>query len=286
MKPRYLLLAGLIGAAISGCNLDHELLGGLTGADAGNPSRLAATSRPRTAASGSEQADASVDLRNRNLDNPLAYLTSQCFTKTVDTAGRAHNPCFSCHQPSREPNFIDDGDIQLGYDFPGLRGNELANPWLNLFKDRSAAVAAINDADILAYVRQDNYQGDDGQPQPARTLAASLPVGWDANGNGRWDGYLPDAAFNFDAAGFDHRADGGYTGWRAFAYAPFPGTFWPTNGSTDDVLIRLAPVFRQNWGTVRYYQGLRRDKSGILGDNWGYIGTQHEKLFYSLKLTK
>src|SRR5690606_39472406 len=30
-----------------------------------------------------------------------------------------------------------------------------------------------------------------------------------------------------------------------FAYYPFPGTFMPTNGSSDDVLIRLPEAFRQ-----------------------------------------
>lgn len=245
MNPRHLLLAGLIAATVSGCNLDNELLGDITGSG-GNPLRLAAaTVQSRTDVTAGEQLDGGADLRNRVLNNPLAYLTSQCFTKTVDAAGRVHNPCFSCHQPSREPNSIDDGDIQLGYNFPGLQGQELANPWTNLFNDRSAAVAAIGDDAILAYVRQDNYRGSDGQPQLARTLAASLPSGWDANGNGRWDGYLPDAGFSFDTAGFDRRADGSYSGWRAFGYTPFLGTFWPTNGSADDVLIRLAPAFWQ-----------------------------------------
>jgi hypothetical protein len=36
------------------------------------------------------------------------------------------------------------------------------------------------------------------------------------------------------------------TGWRAFAYAPFPGMFWPTNGSAGDVFIRLPAAFRQD----------------------------------------
>ncbi len=244
MNPRYLFLAAVIGATVTGCNLDNELLGGASSA---NPFLLAAAgNRVQGGAAGREQRDGGVDLRNRDLNNPLAYLTSQCFTKTLDDGGRAHNPCFSCHQPSREPNAIDDGDIQLGYNFPGLQGNPLTNPWLNLFKDRSAAVAAIDDSAILAYVRQDNYADSDGLPLLARTLASALPANWDSNGNGRWDGYVPDAAFNFDSAGFDRRADGGYTGWRAFAYAPFLGTFWPTNGSSDDVLIRLAPAFWQN----------------------------------------
>ncbi len=58
-----------------------------------------------------------------------------------------------------------------------------------------------------------------------------------------WKGYRPDCYFNFDEEGFDKDAEGSYTGWRAFRYYPFLGTFWPTNGSTDDVLIRLDTLF-------------------------------------------
>ena len=40
------------------------------------------------------------------------------------------------------------------------------------------------------------------------------------------------------------------TGWRAFAYKPLPGAFWPTNGSADDVAIRLpAPSASATDGT-------------------------------------
>lgn len=192
-----------------------------------------------------EAADDGADLRSNDLNNPLAYVPPQCYTRTRDDAGGIHNPCFTCHQASREPNYVDDGDLQTRYDFRGTPGERIANPWLNLFKDRRAAIAAIDDSAILAYVRQDNYRGADGLPQLARTLGSALPARWDVNGNGRWDGYLPDAGFNFDSAGFDHLANGNYTGWRAFGYAPFPGTFWPTNGSAGDVLIRLAPAFWQ-----------------------------------------
>lgn len=69
---------------------------------------------------------------------------------------------------------------------------------------------------------------------------------YDTNGNNQWDGYVPDSYFNFDHEGFDHAPDGRYTGWRSYAYYPLPGSFMPTNGSTDDVSIRLAPAFQQN----------------------------------------
>ena len=35
------------------------------------------------------------------------------------------------------------------------------------------------------------------------------------------------------------------SGWVAFNYKPLPSTFWPTNGSTDDVMIRLSEKFQQ-----------------------------------------
>ena len=56
-------------------------------------------------------------------------------------------------------------------------------------------------------------------------------------------GYTPDLDYaqGFDDAGWAR--DG--SGWRAFRYKPLPGGFWPTNGASDDVLIRLPPVFRQ-----------------------------------------
>lgn len=232
--PYSLLLALLASLSLSACQLDAATLG-----------KLLPSAHATANAAGNSSSDI-ADLRNRTLNNPLAYIPSQCFTKTQDEQGRSHNPCFACHIGSSEPNFIDDGDVQLAYDFPGDDGANIDNPWLNLFKDRRQAIAAISDAQMLAYLRQDNYSGSDGRPQLARILSESLPYVWDVNGNGRWDGYLPDAGFIFDRQGFDHRADGTYSGWRAFAYAPFLGTFWPTNGATDDVLIRLAPAFWQN----------------------------------------
>lgn len=187
------------------------------------------------------------DLKDRTLTNPTAYIPSQCYTATVDQAGKAHNPCFTCHVRSRAPNYIiGDADLQLEYAFPAPA---LKNPWTNLFVDRSAAIAAVSDAEIDAYVAQDNYFDADGTITLARRLA-DLPAEWDEDGDGTWAGYVPDCHFAFDAEGFDHAPDGTPTGWRAFAYVPLPGGFWPTNGSTDDVLIRLAEPFRtDNNGT-------------------------------------
>lgn len=186
-------------------------------------------------------AGAEEDLTSRFLHNEAAYIPPQCYTKTIDDQNRDHNPCYSCHIPSRYPNLINDGDLQLSYSFAA---HAETNHWRNLFEDRSARVAAIDDETILAYVRTDNYR--QGDRLVLADKLAQTPEGWDYDKDGQWDGYMPDCWFDFDSEGFDRTPDGRLTGWRAFGYYPFLGTFWPTNGSTDDVLIRLAPSLRQD----------------------------------------
>jgi hypothetical protein len=110
----------------------------------------------------------------------------------------------------------------------------MTNPFTNLFKDRSPQVASMTDSATLQYVRESNYMSQEDDILPALDLPAE------------WKGYRPDCYFNFDDDGFDQNPKGEYTGWRAFRYYPFLGTFWPTNGSTDDVLIRLDPIFTQD----------------------------------------
>ncbi len=188
------------------------------------------------------QGAAAVDLRSRVLENEFAYVPSQCYTMTRDETGRVHNPCYACHVRPQRPNYVNDGYLQQIYDF---RDGAETNPWSNLFVDRSAAVAAVPDREILDYIRQDNYRDAEGRPILATKLSPP-PADWDYDGDGRWSGYLPDCHFTFDEDGFDRAPDGGYSGWRAFAYHPFPGTFWPANGSTDDVLIRLDEMFRSD----------------------------------------
>ncbi len=174
--------------------------------------------------------------------NLYAFIPSQCYTKTLDAAGKAHNPCYTCHVASRSPNFINDGEVQLSYDFvPSARTNR----WSNLFVDWSNVMPAISTEDILSYVRQSNYFDEQGQIRLARLLSPP-PKAWDIQDDGQWTGFIPDARFRFDAAGFDRLQDGGYTGWRAYAYYPLPGTFWPTNGSMGDAFIRLPEAFRHN----------------------------------------
>lgn len=185
------------------------------------------------------------DIKSKKLYNSTAYISSQCYTKTVNDLDEniLHNPCFSCHTKNKEPNFtLSDADLQEAYDFPQAA---LKNPWINLFKDRSELVKKISDNEILEYVREDNYKNKNGEII-LKSKLRNLDKNWDFNKNNKWDGYIPDIYFNFDKEGFDKDKKGIFTGWRAFAYQPFLGTFWPTNGSFDDVLIRLPKAFQKN----------------------------------------
>lgn len=218
----------------------------VTSTQLGCSKKTSATAKPDAGASADTKADAGAgsaraDLRVETLKNKAAYLTPQCYTKTKVASGPAANPCFTCHVQARAPNFVEDADLQQEYSFAEYA---LTNHWTNLFEDRSAKVAKISDEEIWRYVRSSNYFTEDNKLALVQRLA-QLPKEWDDNGDGRWNGYTPDCYFNFDAEGFDRDASGAETGWRAYAYYPTPGTFWPTNGSTSDVLIRLPEVFRQ-----------------------------------------
>jgi len=184
-----------------------------------------------------------IDFKSINPINKTAYIPSQCYTKTVDENNEniLYNPCFSCHIKNKEPNFtLSDADLQEAYDFPK---DALKNPWINLFKDRTNEVKKISDDEILKYIRIDNYKNSDGEII-LKSKLENLKDEWDTNNNKKWDGYIPDIYFNFDEEGFDKNKNNEFTGWRVFAYQPFLGTFWPTNGSTDDVMIRLSRAFQ------------------------------------------
>ncbi|WP_086929895.1 hypothetical protein [Agarilytica rhodophyticola] len=160
------------------------------------------------------------------LYNVEAVIPSQCYTKTEGK----NNPCLTCHQftfaNEGRANRMDDGDLQGDYGFSDVG---VKNHWKNLFEDRTERIAAIPDDEILEYINQDNYSA----------LAPSLV----ARG---WNGWVPDLAdLQLGAQAFDENGfakDG--SGWVAFNYMPLPSTFWPTNGSTDDVMIRLPEKFR------------------------------------------
>jgi hypothetical protein len=185
---------------------------------------------------------AALKLKQIYTVNQSAFIPPQCYTKTVDEAGGVHNPCYTCHVSSRAPNFIDDGDTQLEYSFvPRAR----ENPWKNVFIDWTPLIAKVSDQEILAYIGQSNYFDQDRNIILAAQLARP-PAEWDHGSDGVWSGFIPDARFDFDEQGFDRTPERGFSGWRAFAYYPVPGTFFPTNGSMGDVLIRLPEAFRQD----------------------------------------
>ncbi|MZR62518.1 hypothetical protein [Alcanivorax sp. DP30] len=168
-----------------------------------------------------------IEVTNNAITNLEAPIPPQCYTKTEDR----FNPCYTCHQryPSDEErmNRLDDGALQGGYAFSDVG---LSNHWSNLFVDRQQWLEQVSDEAILAWIKQDNYRD-----LPARLKAQD------------WKGFVPDLnnyanpQQAFDAQGF--AMDG--SDWVAFNYKPFPGTFWPTNGSTDDVIIRLPKAFRE-----------------------------------------
>ncbi len=164
--------------------------------------------------------------------NREAPVPPMCYTDISDGVTAAgqfgqHNPCYVCHQdhiPNRE-NLQNDRDLQEAYSFSDAG---LTNHWFNLFEDRSSRVNAISDQEILDWIDDDNYT----------ELRQRLI---DAN----WTGWLPDLAnLQEGATAFDEHGlalDGSW--WVAFNYKPMPSTFWPHNGATDDVMIRLAPRF-------------------------------------------
>ena len=164
---------------------------------------------------------------SQTLVNREAVVTSMCYTKHDEK----HNPCYVCHQdkiPDGRANKMDDGELQNEYLFSDFG---MTNHWTNLFKDRSGDVANISDETIDAYVNTQNY--------------TNLKKLLDDN---NFTGYIPDlqnyhlGAEAFNSDGF--AKDG--SGWVAFNYKPLPSTFWPVNGSTDDVLIRLHKDFRKS----------------------------------------
>ncbi|HXS18610.1 MAG TPA: hypothetical protein VN764_15540, partial [Polyangiaceae bacterium] len=152
-------------------------------------------------------------------------IPAQCYTKSDGTS----NPCWVCHTDSHPPNSMTDFRLQAEYAF-SEEGQK--NHWTNLFVDRRAKMQQMSDSYVLSYIRGDNY----ARLREVMRDRTDFP------------GYVPDLDFNlgFDELGF--AKDG--SGWRAFRYKPFPGTFWPTNGSTDDVLIRLGPMFRKKAGAL------------------------------------
>ncbi|MES9991748.1 MAG: hypothetical protein ABW098_07335 [Candidatus Thiodiazotropha sp.] len=158
--------------------------------------------------------------------NLEAIVPPQCYTKHEAT----HNPCMICHQTytfGSRPNYMDDKALQAEYSFSEIG---VTNHWQNLFEDRSEAVSQISDQEVIDYIYTDNYS----------TLIEQLQ-------SESWDGPVPKIEnLHLGASAFDDQGfalDGSL--WVAFNYKPLPSTFWPTNGSTDDVMLRLPAAFRE-----------------------------------------
>jgi hypothetical protein len=147
------------------------------------------------------------------IENYGAYIPPMCYTKTKQN-GMSTNPCYVCHTNGKEPNYFNELVLQQQYLFPKKM---MENPYKNLFIDRKSDINKISDKKMSAYIRQNNY---------SKALEAEYGC-----------------YFNFDDEGFDRDNRGVYTLWRAFKYKPFMGTFFPTNGSFDDVMIRLPQIF-------------------------------------------
>ena len=174
---------------------------------------------------------ATAYIEHQEIYNAESVIPPQCYTKTEG----ANNPCYACHQSYKEspdrPNTMNDGDLQGEYQFSDL-GTK--NHWKNLFVDRTQLIENISDEEIKQWISQDNY--------------ADFVEQFSSNKN--WKGEVtpiknlayPNKAFD----GIGLAKDDSY--WVAFNYKPFPSTFWPTNGSTGDAMIRLPKAFREKNG--------------------------------------
>ncbi len=161
-------------------------------------------------------------IEHNEVYNAESVIPPQCYTKTDGV----NNPCYACHQSydsiEKRPNQMGDGTLQGNYEFSDVG---LTNSWKNLFIDRTSLIAGIDDATIKKYVKEDNYTASlekDVMPDYMRIEN------------------LSSADNAFDKDGF--AKDG--SGWVSYNYKPFPSTFWPTNGSTGDAMIRLPDDFQ------------------------------------------
>lgn len=163
-------------------------------------------------------------IEHNEVYNPEAVIPPQCYTKTDGV----HNPCYACHQSYElselRPNQMGDGTLQGNYEFSDVG---LTNSWKNLFIDRSTLIETISDDTILSYINEDNYStafsGEEALPDYMQIHNLSNAQG----------------AFDENGVALDG------SGWVSYNYKPFPSTFWPTNGSTGDAMIRLPATFQQ-----------------------------------------
>ena len=164
-------------------------------------------------------------MEHNEVYNPESVIPPQCYTKT----NGKNNPCYACHQSydksENRPNQMGDGTLQGNYEFSDVG---LTNSWKNLFVDRRELIADISDKAILDYIGEDNYTASTENGLPAEMQIKQLSY--------------PDEAFG------EHGIANDGSGWVAYNYKPFPSTFWPTNGSTGDAMIRLPAAFQLRQG--------------------------------------
>lgn len=174
-----------------------------------------------------QEIPATAYIEHNEVYNHESVIPPQCYTKTEGE----NNPCYVCHQnyqDKQRSNQMDDGSLQGQYAFSDLG---VTNHWKNLFVDRRPLIENISDKQIQDWVNQDNYT------EFVKTQKA----------NKQWQGeHTPIENLAYPDIAFDQQGiakDGSH--WVAFNYKPFPSTFWPTNGSTGDAMIRLPKAFRE-----------------------------------------
>ena len=170
-------------------------------------------------------------LDSNEVYNPESVIPPQCYTKTE----QQYNPCYVCHQSyprvENRPNKMADFTLQGEYQFSEIG---MTNSWRNLFVDRSKDIEKIRDNRIQDWVRQDNYQALIQQLEHNEQWKAQSPIIHNLG--------LAEQAFEANGVA----KDGSH--WVAYNFKPFPSTFWPTNGSTGDAMIRLSDSFREQNG--------------------------------------
>lgn len=184
-------------------------------------------SEPEEGSPSRDSIPALAYLEHNETYNPESVIPAQCYTKTEGDK----NPCYICHQSYTDPlrpNFVKDASLQGNYEFSD---EGMKNSWKNLFKDRSKEIDAIEDKEIIDWVSQDNY----------------APFIQRLSHDPRWKGEMPEIKnLAYPKKAFHENGiaqDGSH--WIAYNYKPLPSSFWPTNGSTGDAMIRLPKEFRE-----------------------------------------
>ncbi len=166
-------------------------------------------------------------LEHDEIYNPESVIPPQCYTKTEGNK----NPCFVCHQSYDDPlrpNYVKDMSLQGNYEFSD---EGMKNSWKNLFIDRTEGIAAIDDHSIMQWVTEDNYSPFIENLKKDLSWKGELPAITNLA--------YPQKAFHDNGLA----QDGSH--WVAYNYKPLPSSFWPTNGSTGDAMIRLPKIFRE-----------------------------------------